>query len=117
MAELMRTYDGLGLYATRTDCDKDGNDLSLGIDGVTNTVTDTTGDEVQDTSGNPLADAESDARVVSIGELPIWADRAEKDTSGNDIETTYATKQELQDTVGDIETALDAIINGTSAGA
>ena len=117
MAELMRTYDGMGIYATRTDCDKEGNDLTLGIDGTTNTVTDNSGEPVQDSSGNPLADAESDARVVSIGELPIWADRAEKDASGNDIEATYATKQELQDAVGDIETVLDAIINGTSAGA
>ena len=109
MAELMRTYDGMGIYATRTDCDKDGNDITLGIEGVTNTVTDTTGNEVQDTSGNPLADAESDARVVSIGELPIWADRAEKDTSGNDIEATYATKQELQNALGDLETILASI--------
>lgn len=105
----LRTYDGHSVYAARTDCDKDGNDLTLGIDGTTNTVTDNSGEPVQDSSGNPLADAESDARVVSIGELPIWADRAEKDTSGNDIETTYATKQEMQDALGDLETILASI--------
>ena len=109
MAELMRTYDGMGLYAARTECDKEGNDLTLGIEGVANTATGTTGDDVQDSPGNTPADAESDARVVSIGELPIWADRAEKDASGNDIETTYATKQELQDALGDLETILASI--------
>lgn len=105
----LRTYDGHSVYAARTDCDKDGNDLTLGIDGTTNTVTDNSGEPVHDSSGNPLADAESDARVVSIGELPIWADRAEKDTSGNDIEATYATKQELEDALGDLETILASI--------
>lgn len=92
---LVTELDGKDLVARRTYEDKDGNDLTLGIDGTTNTVTDNSGEPVQDSSGNPLADAESDARVVSIGELPIWADRAEKDASGNDIEATYATKSEL----------------------
>ena len=100
---------GKELLARRAYQDKDGNDLTLGIDGTTNTVTDNSGEPVQDSSGNPLADAESDARVVSIGELPIWADRAEKDASGNDIEATYATKQELQDALGDLETILASI--------
>lgn len=106
---LVTELDGKDLVARKTYEDKDGNDLTLGIDGTTNTVTDNSGEPVQDSSGNPLADAESDARVVSIGELPIWADRAEKDASGNDIEATYATKQELQDALGDLETILASI--------
>lgn len=30
-----------------------------------------------------------------VTNLPIYADRAEKDAAGNDISTTYATKAEL----------------------
>ena len=89
---LVTELDGKDLVARRTYEDKEGNDLTLGIDGTINTVTDSSGEPVQDSSGNPLADAESDARVVSIGELPIWADRAEKDASGNDIEATYTAQ-------------------------
>lgn len=107
--ELVDSIGGKELLARRAYQDKDGNDLTLGIEGVTNMVTDNSGEPVQDSYGNPLADAESDARVVSIGELPIWADRAEKDASGNDIEATYATKQELQDALGDLETILASI--------
>jgi len=91
----LRTYDGHSVYAARTDCDKDGNDLTLGIEGEVEFLQDENDDYILDDNGNPIADAESDARVVSIGTLPIWADRAEKDASGNDIEATYATKSEL----------------------
>ena len=115
MAELMRTYGGLGLYATRTDCDKDGNDLSLGIEGVTNTVTDNSGEPVQDTSGNPLADAESDARVVSIGELPIWADRAEKDEDGNRIKDTYATKASTEPAISELQSRFNGAVGVTAS--
>lgn len=96
MAELMRTYDGMGLYAARTECDKEGNDLTLGIEGVANTATGTTGDDVQDSPGNTPADAESDARVVSIGNLPIRGEQlvvtltqVDKDTYT--IDTDFAT--------------------------
>jgi hypothetical protein len=71
MAELMRTYDGMGLYAARTDCDKAGNDLTLGIEGTVEFLQDENDELILDEIGNPIADAESDARVVSIGNLPI----------------------------------------------
>ena len=48
MAELMRTYDGMGLYAARTDCDKNGAKLTLGIEGTLDFVLDENDDPVLD---------------------------------------------------------------------
>ena len=45
-------------------------------------------------------------------EYAKYSERATKDEQGNDILSTYATKAELQAAVGDIESALDIIING-----
>ncbi len=71
MAELLKTYDGMGLYSTRTDCDSNGNSLTLGIDGQIDYLLDENNEQVLDTNGNPIADAESDATITSIGNIPI----------------------------------------------
>lgn len=95
MAELMRTYDGMGLYAARTDCDKEGNDLTLGIEGEIEFLQDENGDYILDDNGNPIANAESDAMVRTIGYLDIHAAMANTDRVGNDIYDTYATKSSV----------------------
>lgn len=96
MPELLRTYDNMGFYATRTDCDREGHDLTLGIEGVTNAATGTTGDEVQDSSGNTQVDVDSDARVVSIGNLPIQCEHlvitfTQVSPDNYTVNTDYAT--------------------------
>ena len=96
MAELMRTYDGMGLYAARTDCDKAGNDLTLGIEGTVEFLQDENDELILDEIGNPIADAESDARVVSIGNLPIQCDQlvitlVQTSPDNYTIDTDYAT--------------------------
>lgn len=78
MAELLRTYDNMGFHATRTDCDKEGHDLTLEIEGSLNVVTDTNGDPLEDVDGNLIYDAESDAHIVAIGDIPIYAKMAER---------------------------------------
>lgn len=45
-------------------------------------------------------------------EYANYSERATKDEQGNDILSTYATKTELNSAIGDIESALDIIING-----
>ena len=95
MAEMMRTYDGMGIYATRTDCDKEGNDLTLGIKGEFDFLLDENEEQLLDESGEPILTAESDAMVRTIGYLDIHAAMADTDRVGNDIYDTYATKSSV----------------------
>lgn len=58
----------------------------------------------------------------TINSNPIYADRAEKDASGNTISTTYATKSEVttglatkQDTISDLATIRSGAADGATA--
>lgn len=73
MAELMRTYDGLELYASRTDSDKNGLKLTLGIDGTIDFVLDENNDPVLDESGDEIVSNQSAALVSTIGGVPLRA--------------------------------------------
>lgn len=73
MAELMRTYDGMGLYATRTDCDKNGAKLTLGIEGTLDLVLDENDDPVLDESGDEIISNNSTAIISTIGGIPLMA--------------------------------------------
>ena len=76
MAELMRTYDGMGLYAARTDCDKNGAKLTLGIEGTLDFVLDENDDPVLDESGEEIISNNSTAMVSTIGGIPLMASSA-----------------------------------------
>lgn len=73
MADLVKTYDGMGLYATRTDCDSEGNSLTLGINGTIEYITDENDERILDTNGDPITTAESDALIETIGNIPLKA--------------------------------------------
>ena len=95
-----------------------GNSLSLTHTTATFTTYVDSGD------GTPLAVDENTPLLAdevelvdAIGGKELLARRVYQDQDGQNIKDTYATKSELQAALGDIETALDAIINGTSAGA
>lgn len=116
MSNFFKTYDGMGVHAVRTDCDSEGNSLTLGIETTQDYVTDEHGEFVLDESGERVTGNEATRVVRSIGGLAIKAGEAATatgDGDGNDIVSTYATKSELAAAVGNVEAALDAIINGT----
>lgn len=53
----------------------------------------------------------------TINSNPIYADRAEKDASGNTISTTYATKSELPDGVPSVTSSDDGkVLQATYSG-
>ena len=52
----------------------------------------------------------------SINSNPIYADRAEHDAAGNDLQTTYATKAELPEFSQAEQDAMDSGINSTKVG-
>ena len=105
MAEMLREYDHIKLWAERTDCDKEGNDLTLGIDGDMIVLTDENDEPLFDQTGSRLLDPESTAVVKTIGGVGLQAEKSAADGNGNIISDTYATKAEIVD----IETALAAI--------
>ena len=76
MAELMRTYDGMGIYATRTDCDKNGAKLTLGINGNVDVLLDENNEPVLDEHGDEIISNNSTAMVSSIGGIPLMASSA-----------------------------------------
>lgn len=73
MAELMRTYDGMGIYATRTDCDKNGAKLTLGINGNIDVLLDENNEPVLDDNGDEVISNNSTAMVSTIGGVPLMA--------------------------------------------
>ena len=76
MAELMRTYDGMGIYATRTDCDKNGAKLTLGINGNVDVLLDENNEPVLDANGDEVISNNSTAMVITIGGIPLMASSA-----------------------------------------
>ena len=76
MAELMRTYDGMGIYATRTDCDKNGAKLTLGINGNVDVLLDENNEPVLDEHGDEIISNNSTAMVSTIGGIPLMASSA-----------------------------------------
>ena len=76
MAELMRTYDGMGIYATRTDCDKNGAKLTLGINGNVDVLLDENNEPVLDEHGDEVISNNSTAMVSTIGGIPLMASSA-----------------------------------------
>ena len=93
---MMRTYDGMGIYATRTDCDKEGNDLTLGIEGEFDFLMDENEELLLDESGKPIMTADSDARIVTIGNLPIQCEQlvitlVQRGPDDYTVDTDYAT--------------------------
>ena len=95
MAEMMREYDHMKLWAERTDCDKEGNDLTLGIDGEMIVLTDENDEPLFDQTGSRLLDPESTAVVKTIGGVGLQAETSDADGAGNNIVSTYATKAEV----------------------
>lgn len=95
MAELMRTYDGMGLYAARTDADKAGNDLTLGIEGTIDYLEDEDLETILDEQGNPMLSDQSTAIINTIGGIGLRAEQSDADGAGNVIADTYATKREV----------------------
>lgn len=110
MAELMRTYDGMGLYAARTDADKAGNDLTLGIEGTIDYLEDEDLETILDEQGNPMLSDQSTAIINTIGGIGLRAEQSDADGAGNVIADTYATKSELNSLISDLETTL-AMLN------
>jgi len=105
----VRTYDGLDIFANRTECDRNGAKLTVGIEGNLDVLLDENDDPVLDMDGNQVQSNESTALVKSLGGIELKAARAVRDGSGNDIAATYATKSEVQTALGDIESLLAAI--------
>ena len=105
MAELLRKYDNMNLWSERTDCDKEGNDLTLGIEGDILVLTDENDEPLFDPKGSRMLDPESTAVVNTIGGVGLHAESSDTDGVGNNIVDTYATKADMVD----IETALVAI--------
>lgn len=73
MAELLKTYDGMGLFATRTECDSEGNSLKLGIDGQVDYLLDENGEQILDEHDEPIIGNAFSAGIKSIGNVPLFA--------------------------------------------
>jgi hypothetical protein len=95
MSELLKTYDGMGIFAARTDSDKEGNDLTLGIEGDILVLTDENDEPLFDPKGSRMLDPESTAVVNTIGGVGLHAESSDTDGAGNNIVDTYATKADI----------------------
>lgn len=69
----LRTYDGHSVYAARTDCDKNGAKLTLGINGNVDVLLDENNEPVLDENGDEVISNNSTAMVSTIGGVPLMA--------------------------------------------
>lgn len=106
MANLVKTYDGMELFAKRTECDRNGVNLTVGLEGTLDVLLDENNDPVVDMSGNVVQSNESTALVKAFGGIELKAARAVRDENGNDIADTYVTKDELATELAKLEAKL-----------
>ena len=73
------------------------------------TILDTSGDPITDNTGDAIQDETMVELYDSFETTKFGAERARADASGHDIETTYATKSELNTLLASIESKLAEI--------
>ena len=73
------------------------------------TILDTSGDPITDNTGDAIQDETMVELYDSFETTKFGAERASADASGHDIETTYATKSELNTLLASIESQLAEI--------
>lgn len=77
--------------------------------GTFGSLTDEDSDEIQDDDGNSIGDENSVELWTSFNGIGFGAERAVADEVGNNIKVTYATKEDLNSALGDIESLLAAL--------
>ena len=113
---LWTEFNGVGFsakhseYAERASNDVTGNDLTLTISD--SKVTAIGGKPIAGVSqihNEPITGENFATPVAKVNNVGIGAERSVADENGNNIVATYATKADVENAMGDIETLLAAL--------
>lgn len=83
--------------------------LSISTEQFGDAITDATGGQILDDNNEPITGENFVTLVAKVNNVGIGAERSVADENGNNIVATYATKADVENAMGDIETLLAAL--------